>query len=85
MVSKDDTITVNTKCSCGHGDGEKSEERIYENVCPNCGREGTLSVQTRTVCITISVGRASQDSGMALLCSAQAALELLTFALLARS
>lgn len=47
MVSKEDTITVNTKCSCGHGDEEKSEEKIFENVCPNCGREGTLSVQTR--------------------------------------
>lgn len=46
MVSKSNTLIVNTKCSCGAGDSENNVKNYFENKCSNCGKEGTLQIET---------------------------------------
>lgn len=46
MVSKSNTLIVNSKCSCGAGDSENSHKSYFENKCPNCEKEGTLQIET---------------------------------------
>ena len=46
MVSKDNVLVTNTKCSCGSGDSENNQKGYFENTCPTCGKEGTLKIET---------------------------------------
>lgn len=46
MVSRDNVIEINTKCSCGNGDTENPQKNYFENKCPNCKKEGKLVIET---------------------------------------
>lgn len=46
MVSKDNVIETNTRCVCGNGDIYNFQKNYFKNVCPNCGKEGTLQLET---------------------------------------
>ena len=46
MVSKSNVIETNSKCICGNGDMENSQKNYFENKCQNCGKEGTLQLET---------------------------------------